>query len=96
MVLKRRIALTEEKYAIGDVLRKLRKDGKISQELVAHLCGLERKTITSLETNVHLPKLETFAKYAVAINMKPSELMKEIEENCNFLTAITKQVDDKR
>jgi transcriptional regulator with XRE-family HTH domain len=96
MVLKRRIALMDEVIKIGEVLSKLRKARKLSQEHVAHLCDLERKTITNLETNIHLPILDTFGKYAVSLNMKPSELMKEIEENSNFLTVISKQVDDRR
>lgn len=81
---------------MGDVLRKLRKITPHSQESVAHLCDVERKTITNLEQSVHIPNLVTFGKYAVALNMRPSELLKEIEEDSNFLQVITSEVEARR
>lgn len=81
---------------IGDVLRKARKTTPHTQESVAHLCDVERKTITNLEQCVHLPKLDTFGKYAVSLNMRPSELLKAIEEDSNFLQVITSEVEARR
>jgi transcriptional regulator with XRE-family HTH domain len=95
MVLKRRIPLMDNKTVeFGTLLGKLRKVRQLSQEEVAFKCNLSRKTLSNLERNEHFPNIITFGKYALALNMPPSELLKEIEEQSNFLQLLEDITDE--
>jgi transcriptional regulator with XRE-family HTH domain len=95
MVVKRRMTLADETIKIGEVLKKERKAKQKSQEDLAHECRLDRRSMTNLEKDIHLPGLDTFGKYALALDMKPSELLKILEENSNYITALKKDMEDK-
>jgi transcriptional regulator with XRE-family HTH domain len=95
MVVKRRITLADEPIKIGEELKKVRKAERKSQEDVAYECGIDRRSMTNLEKDIHLPGLDTFGKYALALDMNPSELLKILEENSNYITALKKDMEDK-
>lgn len=84
----------EEKktIAFGKILYKLRKINFQSQEELAHFSNLDRTYISELERDVHRPGLESIFSLAVSLGMKPSELVKEIEEseeNAEYLAALS-------
>ncbi|AGK55904.1 helix-turn-helix domain-containing protein [Bacillus sp. 1NLA3E] len=74
---------------IGKVLEKLRKARELSQEEVAFRCGISRKSMSNLEKDRHLPNLITLINIASALDMKPHELMKEIEKDIDLLERAT-------
>ncbi|MFS0777645.1 helix-turn-helix transcriptional regulator [Neobacillus sp. 3P2-tot-E-2] len=55
---------------------------------------MSRKTLSNLERNEHFPNIITFGKYANALNMLPSDLLKEIEKQSNFLQLLEDITDD--
>lgn len=86
--------MADETIKIGEVLRRVRKTRDKTQEDVAHVSRLDRKSMTNLERDVHVPGLDTFGKYALALDMKPSELLKILEENSNYLTALKNDMEE--
>lgn len=82
---------------IGEPLRKLRKQKLQSQEDLAGYSKLNRKFISNLERNSQSPTLETIIKLAIALEIKPSEFIKEIEEyeaNAQYLLQASKEVEE--
>ncbi|RSD28869.1 helix-turn-helix domain-containing protein [Mesobacillus subterraneus] len=65
---------------VGKIIEKLRKKQLLSQEDLAYFSQKDRRTISDLETNQYGPTLLTIFKLAAALEIKPSELVKEIEE----------------
>ena len=65
---------------VGAVLRLRRQAAHFSQERLALEAGLDRSFVSEVERGVKSPTLETLALLAVALNMKPSELLREAEE----------------
>lgn len=65
----------------GNILRKLRKSNGFSQEKLALEANLDRTYISLLERGQRMPTLETIFKISVALKIKPSELIKELEES---------------
>jgi transcriptional regulator with XRE-family HTH domain len=93
--LKRRKPLKDnENTEIGVVLARLRKSQKKSQDHVAFVCNITRKTMSNIERNEHIPNLLTFGKYAKALDMKPSKLLEELEKNSNFLMLIDQDTNN--
>lgn len=82
---------------IGKPLRKIRKQRLQSQEDLADYSKLNRKYISNLERNSQSPTLETIIKLAIALEIKPSEFIKEIEEyeaNAKYLLEASKEVEE--
>ena len=65
---------------VGKVIQRIREGQQKSQELVSGLVGIGRTHLSAIERGERKPTLETFFKIAYALNMRPSEIMKEIEE----------------
>lgn len=65
---------------IGKVLRKLRKVRNLSQEEIAGRTGLDRTYISMLERNIKQPSITTIFLLAEALEIQPSELVREIEQ----------------
>ncbi|MEH7125858.1 MULTISPECIES: helix-turn-helix domain-containing protein [unclassified Bacillus (in: firmicutes)] len=67
---------------IGHTLKRLRKSNLLRQEEFAHQCNeLDRKTISLLENNKQVPLLSTISSLAKGLQITPSELLKEIEDD---------------
>ena len=66
--------------AFGIVLKQRRIEIGISQEELAHSCDLHRTYISSLERGIKTPTLVTIFKLSPILNIKPSELIKKVEE----------------
>ena len=64
---------------IGKVIRKKREQKGMTQELLSGLAGIARTHLTMIENGTKQPNFETVWKIALALEMKPSELVEEIE-----------------
>lgn len=65
---------------VGRVIQRLREKKGRSQELVSGFAGIGRTHLSAIERGERKPTLETFFKIAEALEMRPSEIMAEIEE----------------
>lgn len=65
---------------IGSVIRTCRKRKGISQEILSGLADLDRTHYSKIERGLRSPTIETLFKISHALDMKPHELMLEIEQ----------------
>ena len=65
---------------VGDVIQKYREAKGLSQEVVSGLADIGRTHLSAIERGVRKPTLETLFKIADALNVKPSIIVKLIEE----------------
>jgi transcriptional regulator with XRE-family HTH domain len=63
------------KSALGRNVRALRIQRALSQEALAESAGLERRLISEIERASGNPTLETVAKLAMALQVRPGELL---------------------
>lgn len=68
---------------IGEVIQSLRKSNGMSQEVLSGLAGLDRTHYSKIERGLRSPTIDTLFKIAYALDMKPHELMMEIEKSVN-------------
>lgn len=68
------------RYAAGAVIRRLRKEKKLSQEVFSGLAGIARSHLAMIETGTKQPNFETIWRIANAFGMTPHELVKAIEQ----------------
>lgn len=66
--------------AVGKVIRKLRKERNLSQEVFSGFAVIARSHLAMIENGTKKPNFETLWRIAHAFNMKPHELVKLIEE----------------
>ncbi len=65
---------------VGKVIQRYRESRGLSQEVLSGLAGLGRTHLSAIERGVRKPTLETFYRLAEALQIKPSEIMRAIEE----------------
>ena len=68
---------------VGQILQRKREQKKLSQEVISGLAGIGRTHLSAIERGERKPTLETFFKIAEALNIRPSVLLAEIEEELN-------------
>ena len=73
--------------AVGRVIRKLRKDRRLSQEVFSGFAGLARSHLAMIESGDKKANFETVWRIALAFNMHPYELVKLIEEEVEKLAS---------
>ena len=61
------------------VIRALRKEKGLSQEVLSGLAGIARTHLTMIENGEKQPNFETIWRLALALDMRPSELVAEME-----------------
>ncbi len=66
--------------AVGAAIRKARQEKNLSQDVLSSFAGIARTHLTMIENGDKQPNFETIWKIAVALNMKPSELVSQIEQ----------------
>lgn len=66
--------------AVGEAIRKARKERGLSQDVLSGFAGIARTHLTMIENGDKQPNFETIWRIAVALNMKPSELVARIEQ----------------
>lgn len=87
----------EETIIVGKILKALRKQLLLTQEDLANFSRKDRKTISDLERDQYNPTLPTIFKLAVVLEMKPSELVKkieEVEENAEYINVFQREVEE--
>ncbi len=65
---------------VGAVLRAYRESKHLSQEVVSGLAGIGRTHLSAIERGERKPTLETFFRLSDALDVLPSELMRQIED----------------
>ena len=65
--------------AAGITIRKLREQKGMTQELLSGFAGIARSHLAMIERGNKQPNFETIWKIAVALNMRLSDLVAEIE-----------------
>ena len=65
---------------VGNVIQNIREKKNLSQEVVSGLAAIGRTHLSGSERGERKPTLETFFRISEALNIRPSELMKEIEK----------------
>lgn len=73
--------LDNESVKFGKIIKRLRKNKLLSQEELAFRSGIDRKYISDLERDISKLGPLTFIHLAMALEMKPTELMKELENS---------------
>ena len=68
----------EKKFGI--ILKRLREDKNMSQEFLANDSDLDRTFISLLERGERQPSISTLFKLAASLGIKPSEIIKELED----------------
>ena len=68
-----------QQQSVGLVIRRLREEKGMTQELLSGFAGIARSHLSMIETGAKNPNFETIWRIADALGMKPSELVAEIE-----------------
>lgn len=69
-----------DRYAVGRVVRQLRKERGRSQEVLSGLAGMARSHLAMVENGDKQANFETLWRIANALDIKPHELVRRIEE----------------
>ena len=69
-----------EDNAVGRTIKELRKSMGISQEVLSGLAGIARTHLTMIENGTKQANFSTICKIANTLDMKPSELVRKMEE----------------
>ena len=69
------------KFAAGKVIKRLRNERKLTQEIFSGLAGLSRSHLAMIENGTKQPNFETIWRIANAFDLPPHELVKLIEDN---------------
>jgi len=67
------------RLAIGKVIRRLREERELTQEVFSGLAGIARSHLSMIESGSMQPNFETIWRIANAFDMLPHELVKQIE-----------------
>lgn len=67
----------------GYVLRRLRKEAKLSQEQLALEAGVERNFVSLIERGVNQPTIRIMFKLAKALGTSPSKMLIDVESELN-------------
>lgn len=62
------------------MLREFRERKGITQEKLSELTGIDRKTIFRIENNKTAPKINTYIKIAMALDMTDEEILENLKE----------------
>ena len=68
-----------DSVVVGRVIRDLRKQKGITQEVLSGFAGVARTHLTMIENGSKQANFETLWRIAVALDIKPSELVAAIE-----------------
>lgn len=69
-----------DRNATGIVVRRIRKQKNLSQEVVSGLAGMARSHLAMIENGDKQANFETVWRLANALDMKPHDLVRRIEE----------------
>ena len=66
--------------AVGKVIRAAREEKKLSQEMLSGFAGIARSHLSMIESGRKMARLDTIWKIAVALEIRPSELVARMEQ----------------
>lgn len=66
--------------AVGQAIRKARQEAQMSQEVLSGLAGIARSHLSMIENGDKQANFHTVWRLALALGMRPSELVRRIEE----------------
>ena len=69
-----------DRHIAGTVIRRLRNEQGMSQELLSGLAGIARSHLSMIETGSKQPNFETLWRIAGALEIRPSELVAAMEQ----------------
>ena len=72
---------TLDAILVGNVIASFRKKKGISQEVLSGLADIGRTHLSSIERGERKPTLETLYRISCALDIKMSDIVKEIESN---------------
>jgi transcriptional regulator with XRE-family HTH domain len=75
--------MTTLNQSIAQALVKYRHSSQLSQENLADLADIHRTYVSQIERGLKMPTLAILFKIAHALQVKPSELIQEIENQCD-------------
>lgn len=76
--------------AIGRTIRILRREKGISQDVLSGLAGIARTHLTMIEMGKKQANFETIWKLALALDIRPSELVAKIEKTTEEMEKASK------
>ncbi len=65
---------------LGKVIRALRREKGLSQEVLSGLAGIARTHLSMIENGTMKANIDTICKIAQAFDLRPSELFAMVEE----------------
>jgi transcriptional regulator with XRE-family HTH domain len=71
--------VSQFQMAFGGVLRRLRKEAKMSQEVLGFESELQRNYVSLMELGKYQPTISTVFKLAYALKISPSTMVKMVE-----------------
>jgi transcriptional regulator with XRE-family HTH domain len=75
--------------SFGNLLRRLRQDNGLSQEVLGFESGYHRTYISLLERGKKSPSLQTVFNLSKALKIEPAELIKQVEVQVHVLLQTT-------
>ena len=69
-----------DNQAVGAVICRYRKEKGMTQDLLSGLAGIARSHLSMIENGTKQPNFETIWRIAEALDVAPSELVLEIEQ----------------
>ena len=66
--------------AVGNAIAKIRKKKGMSQEVLSGLSDMGRTHLSAIERGERKPTLETLYRISIALDMKMSDIVQEIEK----------------
>ena len=67
-------------FTVGKVIQGCRENKGVSQEVLSGLAGIGRTHLSAIERGERRPTLETFFRISEALEIRPSDLLRAIEE----------------
>ena len=67
-------------FVVGKIIQGYRERKDISQEVLSGLADIGRTHLSAIERGVRKPTLETFFRISLALEVRPSDLFRAIEE----------------
>ncbi|WP_028510868.1 helix-turn-helix transcriptional regulator [Ruminococcus sp. NK3A76] len=64
---------------VGNTISQIRKQKGLSQEVMSGLADIGRTHLSAIERGERKPTLETLYRLAIALDMKMSDIVKQIE-----------------
>jgi len=72
-----------DSVVVGRIIRRYREEKGLSQEVLSGLADIGRTHLSAIERGVRKPTLETFYRIGEALQVRPSDIMRAIEEEMN-------------